>query len=97
MNKKYKPESIKNIIQEFIADEGLEELVAIGTLRNNWEDIVGKQLAPEINIISLQNGTLWLKIINPNWKTEVFLRRENLLKKINSYLQTETIKELIIK
>lgn len=58
-----------------------------------WEDAVGPHIAKHTQLISVKEGTLIISVDHPVWKSELFLRKNQILEKLSALpdLQGERI------
>lgn len=71
--------TILQIFQAF----GYEDEYYRGQVRANWEEIVGKNVASNVEIIDFVRELLILKTKNSVWKNEMLFRREEIMRLIN--------------
>lgn len=65
-------------------------------LRNNIGSIISESFSKSVVIYDLNDGILRLKIKNPVWKTEIHLRKEQIVDKINEYLGANIIINIVL-
>ena len=71
--------TILQIFQAF----GYEDEYYRGQVRADWEEIVGQDVASNVEIIDFVKELLILKTKNSVWKNEMLFRREEIMKLIN--------------
>ena len=65
-------------------------------LRKNISSIISDSFSKSVVIYDLNNGVLRLKITNPVWKTEIHLRKDQIVEKLNEYLGANIIKNIVL-
>jgi len=71
--------TILQIFQAF----GYEDEYYRGQVRADWEEIVGQDVASNVEIIDFVKELLILKTKNSVWKNEMLFRREEIMRLIN--------------
>ena len=66
-----------------IAGEKYKDFVTIGL---NWERMVGKYLARYSKVKKFEDGVLFIAVSNNVWMQELFLRKNDVIKKIQKNL-----------
>jgi hypothetical protein len=85
--------SLEKIMQKY----NLVESYEINRLFNEWPKIVGKSLSKVSKPISYDNKKqlVIIKIKSESWKEEFSREKQNLLNKINDFLNSVIIKDII--
>lgn len=92
-----KSQTINDVMNELIGELGLEEQLLLFKLNENFEKIVGRHFAENIRILKLHKKELHISIENSAWKTEVFLKKQTIIKEINIFFGFEAVNMLIIR
>ena len=87
-------ESIGNILKNFIARANIEEKIAISSIFNHWQEIVGKEISKRSKPEKLSKGVLFVSVTTSTWANELSLMSVNLLGKINSHIGKSVVKEI---
>ncbi len=90
-------ESIGNILKDFIAKANIEEKIAISSIFNHWQEIVGKEISKRAKPEKLRKGVLFVSVTTSTWANELSLMSANLVGKINSYIGKSVVKEIRFK
>lgn len=88
---KKRVQTIDEILQRFLRDEGLETPLLQKRLIDSWETVVGDTVAQYTAEKFIKNQTLFVKITNPALRQDLGMMRSQLVKRLN-----ETISSLII-
>lgn len=70
-----------------VLSKRIEEASAL----SKWEDAVGAQIAKHSRAVRIQDGTLWVEVDHPIWKTELHLRKRQILDALNAALKADSI------
>lgn len=63
-------------------------------LRLEWSTVVGEALAKVCEPVDYDRGVLWIWVQHPTWMQHLTFGREQLLKKINSYMAEEYVSSI---
>ena len=88
---KKRVQTIDEILQRFLRDEGLETPLLQKRLIDSWETVVGDTVAQYTTEKFIKNRTLFVKITNPALRQDLGMMRSQLVKRLN-----ETVSSLII-
>lgn len=90
------PRELKDIFSSMPNKINFSEKNIVVDLRKNLDKIISISFAKSVIIYDLNNGILRLKIANPVWKTEIQLRKEQIVDKFNNYLGANIIKSIVL-
>lgn len=88
---KKRVQTIDEILQRFLRDEGLETPLLQKRLIDSWETVGGDTVAQYTTEKFIKNQTLFVKITNPALRQDLGMMRSQLVKRLN-----ETVSSLII-
>ena len=88
---KKRVQTIDEILQRFLRDEGLETPLLQKRLIDSWETVIGDTVAQYTTEKFIKNQTLFVKITNPALRQDLGMMRSQLVKRLN-----ETVSSLII-
>ncbi len=97
LSSKFQPNSLKDIIQQLAKRKGWDDQWIQAELKNRWEKIVGEKIASETEIDSFKEGVLSIRTKSSTWRTELNLRAEQLIIKINEELQSDEVEKIVIR
>lgn len=89
--KSKKPESIGNILIPFLKRTGLSWRIKEQKIIENWEKIVGREIAQNAQASRLRGGVLYVRVSNPIWMQQLQFLKEVIIKKIH-----QEIKEVVV-
>ena len=89
--------NVGNIIRKLMRNpklaNRLEELDALEV----WKEIIGKQLQNYVTEAKMKKGILRIKVKSAPLRNELSYKKTDLIKKINTKLGKEVVKEIVLK
>ena len=89
-----KPEPLAKLINDVIESKGWQDKLDETKVPQIWEEIVGENLSKVIKVIKVENGVIYVKTDSSTWNTEVRLRAEQIIEKVNSKIGKKVINEI---
>ena len=74
---------IKDVVISFLKKNKLEEINSLVYIEKKWNSVVGKIIVKKTQVLNYKGGVLFVKVINPVWRNELSLQKNELLKKLN--------------
>lgn len=96
MSLKREPKELKDIFNSMPNKLNLNEKVLLADLRKNIEQIMSNSFKDAVTLYDLNNGVLRLKITNSAWRTEIQLRKVQIVDKFNEYIGSNAIKSIVL-
>jgi hypothetical protein len=90
------PKELKDIFNSMPSKINFSEKSIVVDLRNNMEKIMSKSFCNSVIIYDLNNGILRLKVSNPILKTEIQLRKQQIVDKFNEHIVSNAIKGIVL-
>lgn len=90
------PQDLKSLVGSITNKLNLTEKNIVIDLRLNVSEIISASFSKSVVIYDLSNGELCLKVSNPVWKTEIQLRKDQIVEKFNTYLGANIIKNIVL-
>lgn len=90
------PQDLKSLVGNINNKLNLTEKNIVIDLRLNVSEIISVSFSKSVLIYDLSNGELRLKVSNPVWKTEIQLRKDQIVEKFNTYLGANIIKNIVL-
>ena len=59
-----------------------------------WQEIVGEHISKNTETVSIQRGTLKIKVISAVWRQELQLQKKTIIEKLNKKLNKNIIKDI---
>jgi predicted nucleic acid-binding Zn ribbon protein len=88
-------EPLKEAIEEFLKAHKLDKRLDQYEVFRIWDELVGERIAKVARPDFIKHETLWIKVSNPVWKTELNFMKQDLMKKIGSATKNQ-IKQIKI-
>jgi predicted nucleic acid-binding Zn ribbon protein len=85
---------IAEVLNDYLKNVDLDKKIKEARIINQWEDIIGRNVARATKHIYIKNKTLYLSFNSSVIRAEIFMIREGLISKINEQAG-ETIIEQI--
>jgi len=79
---------IEELIRQYFEDYKNGNLYREFILRNIWKQTVGTNVWKQTKKIYEKDGTLFIKISSPAAKSEVMMRKNNIIERFNSLFET---------
>lgn len=81
---------LAGILKDLRLNEGIEE----SRLREAWFEVAGEFVAKQTEPVSLRQGVLTLRVLQPSMRFHLEQSRGNLLKRLKANLGPETIRDV---
>lgn len=89
--------TLKEVLNQLIELNDWGEKLAFAKIKDNWINLVGNNFAEHIQPKKLKDGILSLKADSSPWRTEMLLRKEQIINQINTFLGQNVIKSIVIR
>lgn len=90
-------QSIGDAIKDWLRANGLDQKVREHSAAGYWPEVVGEAFARHARVEKIDNGRLFVSVESAAWRSEIMLRREEILQRLNERLGAEVVKELIVR
>ena len=90
-------QTIGAAIKEWLRANGLDQKVQEHSVPGYWPEIVGEAVARHAKVERVDAGRLYVTVESAAWRTEVLLRREDILRRLNERLGAEIVKEIVVR
>ena len=87
-------QQLKSAINHFLKNNGLDKGVNQQNAILIWEETVGKTIAPNTSAETVEHGILTVKTASPEWRQELVFKKQDIIKKLNTKLGNNTIREI---
>lgn len=81
--KRSKAESITNLLNEFLREQGLETPLNQHRLIESWPLVIGEAINRQTSNLFIKNQTLYVKIKSAALKSDLMMNRSSLVKQLN--------------
>lgn len=93
----FEPDNIADVLKTYIQNKDIAKKINHHKLFNYWAVIVGGDISSHAKPRMLRNKVLYISTSNPIWSTELGMMSQEIIGKINTFLNDEVVKELRIK
>jgi predicted nucleic acid-binding Zn ribbon protein len=92
--KKHQPVHIGAAIAELVASLGIDETLRRHALLAGWAEVVGGQIARVTEPQRIENGVLFVHVKTAPWRSELSLKRMDILKKLNEAAGANIVRDI---
>lgn len=96
MRKTY-TQSISDVIKESLKDLNIDEKLREVHVIKSWDQFVGKTIAKATKGIYIKDKKLFLKIESSIIRNELFIIKDELIKRINEFAEENLINDIILR
>ena len=88
------PSLLGDMIQKMFGQLGLTKRLQQYTVVTSWESIVGDRIARVTTPRKVQNGVLFVDVKTGPWRTELVMRKGEIMKKIRQSVGRSVLKDI---
>ncbi len=88
---------LAEILQRLAAKTGLDKKLQEASVLEYWKEIVGETAAKSCIVQRIEHGKLHVHCTSSVWRTELQLRKEDIIRRLNERVGTEVVREIIFK
>lgn len=88
---------IQSILDEIQELSGINSFIKENKIESAWNEVVGPIVAQSSSVRSFEKGKLILNVSHPVWKTEILMKRKELINRLNENIGSQIVQELIVK
>ncbi len=92
-----KPKKINSIVLEYFKETKYIEVKETLNINKVWENVVGKTIAKNTEVLNIKHGKIVIKTINPVWRNELIFQKEDLLQRLKKQEPKLKIKKIEFK
>lgn len=93
----YKVTHIQSILDDIQELSGINSFIKENKIESAWTEVVGPIVAQSSSVRSFEKGKLILNVSHPVWKTEILMKRKELINRLNENIGSQIVQELIVK
>lgn len=87
-------EQLDSILARYLRSEGLETPLNEYRLVNAWSEVMGAAVARYTGKVSIYNRTLYVELLSPALRSNLFMRRAELVRRLNAYVNADVISDV---
>lgn len=88
---------LRSVIDKTLKRLGLKNRLSEFSIMENWDIIVGSNIAKHTSVHSMHGGVLFVLVDNPVWMHNLSMNALNIKKKLNSSIGAKVVKEIRFK
>lgn len=90
-------QSIAEVLKAFVKENNFDKKLKEVDIVQSWEELLGKTIAHYTKNVTLKNGVLQVEVSSAVVKNELFLLRDEILRKLNENAGENLVSKIIIK
>ena len=92
-----KPQSMDELLKEFMKRIPHRTKLQRGMVLHVWPDVVGEKIAAVTENLHFEGNRLVMEVANSAWRHEIHMKRFSIRKKLNEKVGNEVVKEIIVR
>ncbi len=93
--KRSNTESLSDVLNAFLRQNGLETPLNQYRLVESWTEVVGKTIARYTGDLFIKNQTLYVKVTSPSLKSDLMMGRSSLVRQLNRHVGAYVISDIV--
>ena len=95
MNKE--PVHLRSVLEQILKDFGTPDITTVTSIIDQWEEIVGSDLATKISAVAISGSELIVRVDDPVWVSQISWLENQLLDKITRLVGEEKITSIRVR
>ena len=95
MNKE--PVHLRSVLEQILKDFGTPDITTVTSIIDQWEEIVGSDLATKISAVAISGSELIVRVDDPVWASQISWLENQLLDKITRLIGEEKITSIRVR
>ena len=91
-----KPRAVGDLLKDFIRENNLEEGLFACEVLKRFRETIGPQATGCLKQISFNKGTIFCKCSSSVTRTQLFLRRQQILEEVNISIGKSAVNKIVI-
>jgi predicted nucleic acid-binding Zn ribbon protein len=96
MDREREPAPVGDAVRQLVAERGWDEQLALGRLKENWAQIVGRQVAARSEPTRLEKGRLTIRVEGGAWAAELALMGQSLAVAAARFMGSGLVREVAV-
>lgn len=92
-----KPQSMDNLLKEFMKRIPHRTKLQRGMVLHIWPEIVGDKIASVCKKVHFEGNRLIVHVENSAWRHEIHMNRFSIAKKLNDKVGSKVVKEIVVR
>jgi predicted nucleic acid-binding Zn ribbon protein len=85
------------VLKKISAASGLDKKLMEVSVLDFWEEVVGTQGAKACTIQKLEHGIITVHASAPVWRTELQMRKAEVIQRLNERVGTEVVRDIVFR
>ena len=95
MNKE--PVHLRSVLEQLLKDFGTPDIRVVTSIVDQWEEVVGLDLAAKISAVAISGSELIVRVDDPAWASQINWLEKQLLDKITNLVGEEKITSIRVR
>ncbi len=88
---------IHDVILAMFNDLGMLGKIKQHTTIAQWESVAGERIAKVTYVESLEDGRMFVRVLQSTWRNELIFLKKDLVSRINAKMQENIVKDIIFR
>ncbi len=88
------PKPISGVLDTLLQQLGIETKIKQYGVVDLWSKLVGEQIARVTQVEKVEGCVVFVRVTAAPWRTELIFRKKEILEKIHTAMNSETIKDI---
>ena len=91
------PIHLRSVLEQLLKDFGTPEIKVVTSVVDQWQEIVGIDLAKKVAAVAVSGSELIVQVDDPAWASQISWLEKQLLDKIESLVGEEKITSIRVR
>ena len=91
------PVHLRSVLEQLLKDFGTPDITTVTSIIDQWEEIVGSDLATKISAVAINGSELIVRVDDPAWASQISWLEKQLLDKITRLVGEEKITSIRVR
>ena len=91
------PIHLRSVLEQLLKDFGTPDIKIVTSIVDQWEEIVGVDLAAKISAVAVSGSDLIVRVYDPVWASQISWLENQLLEKITKLVGEEKITSIRVR
>tara|TARA_B100001250_G_scaffold183518_1_gene157969 strand:- start:2979 stop:3278 length:300 start_codon:yes stop_codon:yes gene_type:complete len=91
------PVHLRSVLEQLLKDFGTPDIRVVTSIVDQWEEVVGIDLAAKISAVAVSGSELIVRVDDPAWASQINWLEKQLLDKITNLVGEEKITSIRVR
>ena len=91
------PVHLRSVLEQLLKDFGTPDITVVTSIVDQWEEVVGIDLAAKISAVAVSGSELIVRVDDPAWASQINWLEKQLLDKITNLVGEEKITSIRVR